>query len=130
MSDPDGTLEIADAVARAAHIWVRSLCLTEMQEPPERHSMACGLVSGLCERLELDTRIQALVAYVYALIDDQGPQALAASRLMLAHSTSALHRQAYVKGRAEAAAIVEMLAYWRDWNTENNCDDRSPKEQT
>ncbi len=104
-------METADAVARAAHIWIRSLCLTEMQEPPERHAMACGLVSGLCERLKLDPRVEELVAYVYAVIDDEGARALATSRLMLARSVPSEYRAAYRKGRSEAAAIVEMLAH-------------------
>ena len=104
-------LDTADAVARAAHIWIRSLCLTELQAPAERHALACGLVFGLCERLELDPRVQELVAYVYALLDDEGSQALAASRMMLARSVPSIHMHAYKKGRSEAAAIVEMLSY-------------------
>ena len=104
-------LDTADAVARAAHIWIRSLCLTELQAPAERHALACGLVFGLCERLELDPRVQELVAYVYALLDDEGSQALAASRMMLARSVPSIHLHAYKKGRSEAAAIVEMLSY-------------------
>ena len=106
----DCSLETADAIARAAHIWIRSLCLTELQEPPERYAIACGLIAGLCERLELDPKVQELVAYVYALIDDEGAQALATSHLMLARSVPSLHRHAYRKGRSEAAAIVEILA--------------------
>jgi hypothetical protein len=106
----DNSLETADAIARAAHIWIRSLCLTELHEPPERHAIACGLITGLCERLELDPKVQELVAYVYALIDDEGNQALATSHLMLARSVPSQHRHAYRKGRSEAVAIVEMLA--------------------
>ena len=106
----DYSLETADAIARAAHIWIRSLCLTELQEPSERYAIACGLISGLCERLELDPKVQELVAYVYALIDNEGAQALATSHLMLARSVPSQHRHAYKKGRSEAAAIVEMLA--------------------
>ena len=106
----DYSLETADAIARAAHIWIRSLCLTELQEPLERYAIACGLITGLCERLELDPKVQELVAYVYALIDDEGAQALATSHLMLARSVPSQHRHAYRKGRSEAAGIVEMLA--------------------
>ena len=80
----DYSLATADAIARAAHIWIRSLCLTELQEPPERHAIACGLITGLCERLELDPKVRELVAYVYALIDDEGAQALATSHLISA----------------------------------------------
>ena len=116
-SDPKGdsltgsSLETADAVARAAHIWIRSLCLTEMQAPSERYAMACGLVAGLCERLELHPQVEELVAYVYAVIDDEGGQALAASRMMLARSIAPENREFYKRGLSEAAAIVEMLAY-------------------
>ena len=106
----DHSLKTADAVARAAQIWIRSLCLTELQEPSERHAMTCGLVAGLCERLGLDPKVQELVAYVYALIDDEGAQALATSHMMLARSVPSEYRHAYTKGRSEAAAIVEMLA--------------------
>lgn len=104
-------LETADAVARAAHLWIRSLCLGNMYEPVEQQCVAGGLIAGLCERLELDPRVRELVAYVYALLDDEGSQALSISRLMLDRPVSRDHRQAYEKGRLEAAAIVEMLAY-------------------
>ena len=105
------SLETADAVARAAHIWVRSLCLNELQEPNERHSLASGLVAGLCERLVLDPRVRELVTYVYALLDDEGSQALSVSRMMLERPVPRSTRRAYEKGRSEAAGIIEMLAY-------------------
>jgi len=109
MQDP--SLETADAIARAAHIWIRSLCLNELYEVGERQALAGGLVAGLCERLELDSRVQELVTYVYALLDDEGGQALAISRIMLRQSAPAGNRAAYEKGRSEAAGIVEMLTY-------------------
>ncbi len=105
------SLETADAVARAAHIWVRSLCLNEHQEENERHALAGGLVAGVSERLVLDPRIRELVAYVYALLDDEGSQALSASRMMLDRPIPPSNRDAYKKGRSEAAGIIEMLAY-------------------
>ena len=105
------SLDTADAVARAAHIWVRSLCLNEHQEEKERHALAGGLVAGLCDRLELDPRIRQLVAYVYALLDNEGGQALSVSRMMLEQPVPPSMRQAYEKGRFEAAGIIEMLAY-------------------
>jgi len=105
------SLETADAVARAAHIWVRSLCLNEHQEVKERHALAGGLVAGLCERLELDPRVRELVAYVYALLDDEGGQALSVSRMMLDRPIPPSNLYAYEKGRSEATGIIEMLAY-------------------
>ena len=104
-------LETADAVARAAHLWIRSLCLSDSCKASDRQCIAGGLVAGLCERLELDPRVRELVAYVYALLDDEGAQALSISRLMLDRPIQRTERQAYEKGRLEAAAIVEMLAY-------------------
>jgi hypothetical protein len=104
-------LETADAVARAAHLWIRSLCLSDACKASERQCIAGGLVAGLCERLDLDPRVRELVAYVYALLDDEGSQALSISRLMLDRPVPQKQRQAYEKGRLEAAAIVEMLAY-------------------
>ncbi len=105
------SLEAADAVARATHIWVRSLCLNEHQEEHERHALASGLVVGLCERLVLDPRIRELVAYVYALLDDEGSQALSVSRMMLDRPIAPSNRDAYERGRSEAVGIIEMLAY-------------------
>ena len=107
----DHSLETADAVARAAHIWVRSLCLSELQEENERHALASGLVTGLCERLVLDPRVRELVTYIYALLDDEGSLALSVSRRMLDRPVPISDRQAYEKGRSEAAGIIEMLAY-------------------
>ncbi len=110
-SPADDAIETADAVARAAHIWIRSICLNEMQTADERYVLASGLIAGLCERLTLNPRVRELVAYVYALLDDEGNQALAMSRMMLGQPVPAPQRDAYERGRSEAAGIVEMLAF-------------------
>jgi len=111
-SPPQLPLDTADAVARAAHLWIRTLCRRENDEL-EHQATAGGLVAGLCERLDLDPRITDLVAYVYALLDDQGSQALPISRMMLEHPVPERCLAAYMRGKQEAAAIVEMLAYHR-----------------
>lgn len=105
------SLETVDAVARAARLWVRSLCLTEFQTAEERHAIAGGLITGLCRHLELDARIRDLVSYVYTLLDDEDRQALAISRLMLDRPMPISARHAFDKGKTEAAGIVEMLGY-------------------
>ena len=110
-STEDYSLETADAVARAAHIWIRSICFNERHVADERHALAGGLVAGLCERLELNPRVRDLVAYVYTLLDNDHAQALAVSRLMLDRPLPDYKRLAYERGRSEAAGIVEMLAY-------------------
>ena len=114
----DDSLETVDAVARTAHLWVRSLCLNEFQTEDERHAIAGGLITGLCKHLELDARIQELVLYVYTLLDDEGNQALAISRLMLDQPIPRSTRHAYDKGKAEAEGIVEMLGYHDQYRTE------------
>ncbi len=106
-----GSLETADAVARTAHIWIRSICLNELQDEDERYALAGGLVAGLCERLDLNPRVSELVAYVYTLLSDEGGQALAVSRMMLDQPLPAPLRRAYERGRSEATGIVEMLAF-------------------
>jgi hypothetical protein len=106
-----GSLETADAVARAAHIWIRSICLNELQGEDERYALAGGLVAGLCERLALNPRVGELVAYVYSLLSDEGGQALAVSRRMLDQPVATPLRRAYERGRSEATGIVEMLTF-------------------
>ncbi len=106
-----GSLETADAVARTAHIWIRSVCLNEMQGEDERYALAGGLVAGLCDCLALNPRVRELVAYVYTLLSDEGGQALAVSRMMLDQPIPAPMRHAYERGRSEATGIVEMLAF-------------------
>lgn len=106
----DNSLETADAVARAAHIWIRSLWQDETQVDEERRALAGGLVSGLCDRLELSPRVREVVAYVYTLLDNEGDRALAVSRTMMDSRTTKL-LLAFEKGRSEASAILEMLAY-------------------
>ena len=104
-------LDTADAVARAAHIWIRSIYLNQAQKEDERYAVAGGLIAGLCERLALNPQIRELVAYVYTLLDDDGGQALAVSRMMLDQPVPAPLRLAYQRGRSEAAGIVEMLTF-------------------
>jgi hypothetical protein len=110
-SPEDQSLETADAVARAAHLWIRSICLNQMQSDDECHALAGGLVAGLCQCLELNARVQDLVAYVYTLLDNESGQALAVSRMMLDRPVDPAKHLAYERGRAEAVGIVEMLAF-------------------
>jgi hypothetical protein len=117
LSLSNSSLETADSVARAAHIWIRSICLNEMQKEEERFALAGGLIAGLCERLALNPRIRELVAYVYTLLDDEGGQALTVSRMMLNQPVPPPLSRAYNRGRSEAAGIVEMLAF-HDLNSE------------
>jgi len=124
LSLSDGSLETADSVARAAHIWIRSICLNEMQKEEERLALAGGLIAGLCERLALNPRVRELVAYVYTLLDDEGGQALTVSRMMLNQPVPLRLSHAYNRGRSEAAGIVEMLAF-HDQQSETENDTKN-----
>ena len=112
----DDTLQTADAVARAAHLWIRSLWQDESRPGEERRALAGGLVSGLCDHLDLSPRVREVVAYVYSLIDDDGDQALELSRTMLESGTTPSQHFAYQMGRTEAGGILEMLAYHEKLN--------------
>jgi len=113
-------LKTVDDVARAAHLWIRSLCMNEVQTEEERYAIASGLVAGLCKGLELNHRVRALVAYVYTLLDNEGDQALAVSRLMLEQQVPRLMRGAYDRGEAEAVGIIEMLGYHDHYIEDSN----------
>lgn len=71
--------------------------------------MAGGLIAGLCECLSVNQRIRELVAYVYLLLDDDGPQALEMSRMLLEEQVPERLREAHERGRSEATGIVELL---------------------
>jgi len=104
-------IETADAVARAAHLWIRTLAVTESRDAGEQRSLAAGLLAGLCERLSLEPHVLALVSYAYSLMNGDGSRALVLSRSMLGRPAGQPDRDAFERGRSEAAIIVEMLAY-------------------
>ena len=104
--EPD-SLEAVDAVARSVHLCVRSLCMTEAAGTLERLALAAGLVDGLCDCLGVSGDARNLVAYVYTLLDGQSDNTLSTSRLMLALRTDSSVRVAYMRGRREAASVVE-----------------------
>jgi hypothetical protein len=110
----DDSLAIADAVARAAHIWIRSHCLNEFQHADERRSMACGLIAGLCGRLDVDLRIQGLITYLYALLDNDADGSLALTRVIFQRAMAPENLSAYERGMRDAEAIVELFVYHRN----------------
>ena len=102
-------LETIDAVARAAHLWVRAHGLDGIPDPGERRALASGLVEGLCSRLNLGSRLTEFVAYVFALLDNEGDLALPVARYMLDQSIETAYREAFAKGRAGAAEIIDLV---------------------
>jgi phage shock protein PspC (stress-responsive transcriptional regulator) len=110
----DDSLAIADAVARAAYIWIRSLCLNEFQQADERRFMASGLIAGLCERLDVDPSIHELITYIYALLDNDADGSLDSTRVISQKAMAPENLSARQRGVQEADAIVEMLVYHRN----------------
>ena len=105
----DRNLETADAVARAAHLWLRKLGLNTIQNDLKRQALAGGLVAGLCDQLILNTEAKEVVAYVYTLLNNEGPLSLPISRRMLEPPEASGDREAYDRGLSEATEIVELL---------------------
>ena len=103
-------LEAADSVARAVFLWVRFLGTTEPRTIREQRCLAAGLIAGLCERLEIEPRVLALVSYAYTLMDGEIDQALTISRTLPYRPTRAREREAFDRGLGDAALIAEMLA--------------------
>ncbi|MDA0706876.1 MAG: hypothetical protein O2805_09745 [Proteobacteria bacterium] len=68
-------LETIDSVAHAAHLWISSHGFDEIPGLAERRALASGLVAGFCSRLNLGSRLTEFVAYVYALLDNEGDMA-------------------------------------------------------
>lgn len=102
-------LEIIDSVARAAHLWISSHGFDSIPDLGERRALASGLVEGLCSQLDLGSRLTEFVTYVYALLDNEGDLALPVARYMLDEPFATANREAFEKGRAGAAEIIELV---------------------
>ena len=102
-------LETIDSVARAAHLWISSHGFDDIPDLGERRALASGLVAGLCSRLNLGSRLTEFVAYVYALLDNEGDMALPVARYMLDTPFVTANRASFERGRAGAAEIIELV---------------------
>jgi|GEM_PF-2221232 len=78
-------LDTADRIARATHLWLRqhavmhgAACPVDGSPGNERHMqwVVAGLISGLCDHLQLTAQHAALAAYAYALLDGSGSDSL------------------------------------------------------
>jgi hypothetical protein len=107
-------LETVDAVARSAHLWIRWLDKLDKRPADERQALLGGLVSGLCDLMELDPGVRELAAYAAALLEQGDAEPLKRAREMVAHPDGPRLRAVYQRGRYEAHAIVLMLRNDRD----------------
>jgi hypothetical protein len=109
-------LEIIDRVARAAHLWIRHGKTTQrftssQIQPAGRQNLVAGLISGLCDLLNLDTRCAVYSAYAYALLDSEKEHALAIAYLLLNQQGEKKYRSAFQEGQEAAYDLVAILRW-------------------
>lgn len=99
-----------DAIARAAHLWVRHLEPSTSQWREDGHlAFVAGVIAGLCVELRQSEGSHRVVAYVYALLDGFGTDALRQANAITAACSDAAHAGDYTRGREEAVGIVAWL---------------------
>ncbi len=103
------TLDTVDAVARSAHLWIRWQGGLDPLRADERQALTGGLLSGLCDLMELDPRVQELAAYAVALLEQCDAEPLKRARQMVARPDDPRLRAVHQRGRYEAHGIVQML---------------------
>jgi hypothetical protein len=101
--DPIG---LVDALARATHRWVRRL--GPPADPEDRAHMAfvCGVITGICTELYPDENSQRWVAYVYALLEGRGSDALRRAMAIMSCAGEQELAPQYARGLAHSATVV------------------------
>ncbi len=107
-------LETVDRVARAAHLWVRHNVSAGQVHPASgaantRYPLAAGVISGLCEVFELDSRCSLLAAYAYALLDGESDQVMGVAYSLARLPRDSGSRTAFNAGRAMAVDMIAVL---------------------
>lgn len=97
-------------MARATHLWIRHLETVPAGENPDHLAFVGGMITGLCGAMHQPPGAERWVAYVYALLDGHGIEALRRSQKIVSAAANALHQEACRRGRAEAPGIVAWLA--------------------
>ena len=112
------TLEVVDRVARAVHLWIRHGGTTRRFASSDniratRQNLVAGLISGLCDQLELDSRCAVYSAYAYGLLDGETEHALAIAYLLLNQQIEKKYRPAFQEGQEAACDLIAILK-WPD----------------
>lgn len=112
LADQQQVLEAADRVARAAHLWIRHGHAAGFPSPVTvgGDEVVAGIIFGLCDALDLDERHALLSAYVYALIDGRGGEAVVVAHSMLRRGEDEAGRSGYRQGLRAASDLVASLA--------------------
>jgi len=109
-------LETIDRVARAAHLWIRHGQAGRHLSPipglnQTRHNLAAGLITGLCDALELDGQCALMSAYAYALLDGETEHALAIAYALSDRQIESQCRSSFLAGRAAANELIGVVRY-------------------
>jgi hypothetical protein len=107
-------LEVIDRVARAAHLWVRHGRTQRAgdsfdRDATARHNLAAGIISGICDALDLDRRIAVFSAYAYALLDNETEHALEVAYPLFHDQIDTANRAAFQAGRDAADGLIDLL---------------------
>ena len=109
-------LEIVDRVARATHLWIRHIGSTRSFSsvgniPVARQNLVAGLISGLCDQFDLDSRCAVYSAYAYGLLDGETEHAIAIAYLLLNQQIETKYRPAFEEGQKAAGDLVAILRW-------------------
>lgn len=107
---PGDCLHLVDAIARAAHLWVRQLEPATLRWREAAHlAFVGGMITGLCDGSGQPQHFRSWVAYVYALLDGSGCDALRLAHEILEAAADAAHGPDFERGRAESVGIKGWL---------------------
>ena len=110
------TLETVNRVARAAHLWIRhkkaaTIFTSAATVKQPDHQLAAGVISGLCDALELDGQTALLSAYAYALLEGEDEHALHTARALLEQGRATTKAPAYRDGKLVALDIIGVVQF-------------------
>jgi hypothetical protein len=110
------TLETVNRVARAAHLWIRHKQAAAPFVPSTTvvqadHELAAGVISGLCDALNLDGQHALLSAYAYALLEGEDDQALHTAHALFEQGSSTAEAIAYREGKLMALEIIGVVQF-------------------
>jgi hypothetical protein len=107
---PGESPHLVDAIARATHLWVRQLEPATLRWREVAHlAFVGGMISGLCDGANQPPHVRTWVAYVYALLDGAGCDALRLADEIVAAAANVAHGSDFERGRAESGGIMSWL---------------------
>jgi len=117
--DPDlAILDTADRIARATHLWLRQPAVLHgtacsvngsLGDEPRMQWLVAGLISELCEHLQLTAQHAALAAYAYALLDGSGSDSLEIAAILSDTRSRPHTSMVFAQGCSLACEMLALL---------------------